>query len=479
MASIAAVLAALGIGLVLVVARREALVAGLALLVAAEVLLAQAGGSHLDHVTNKRIAMAVFGIVVLVALAVPFVRRPDLVAPAVVLFAPFRLPLHFGGSHFVSVAHGGALGRLLLLYLVLGAATAAFLWRTLREDGVRPLPREIAWPAAAFLAFASLSLLWSDASGNARSLLEFFLIPFALIVAVVGRADFPPRMPRILGSIVVGLALLFAVVGIVEEATRRLLFQSPAVEVGNAYSNFFRVTSLFRDPSLYGRHVVVGIAVLLVALWYRDVSPLVIAALVAVLFAGLFFSYSQSSFAALFAVTIFVSLVAGDRSVRVIVAVAAVLALVAGGALVINRAAHATTQRATSDRSRRLVLTGRVFAHHPLAGVGIGSQPRASQALSKEKGPPAFYVSHTTPLTVAAELGILGFAFYAALLAGTAFTIRRVWQLAPAFGLGLGAVFLALLVHSFFYTGFFDDPFAWLVPALAAAFLGRRDPEAA
>ena len=76
-------------------------------------------------------------------------------------------------------------------------------------------------------------------------------------------------MPRALGTIAVALAALFAVVGLVEEATHRLLFYTSSVEVGNAYSSFFRVTSLFRDPSLYGRHVVLGIAVLLVALLYR------------------------------------------------------------------------------------------------------------------------------------------------------------------------------------------------------------------
>ena len=52
----------------------------------------------------------------------------------------------------------------------------------------------------------------------------------------------------------------------------------------------------------------------------------------------------------------------------------------------------------------------------PLAGVGLGSQPAASQARSKQGGSPTRFVSHTTPLTVAAELGVLGLAAYAALL---------------------------------------------------------------
>jgi hypothetical protein len=407
------------------------------------------------------------------------VRRPALVPPLTLAAAPFRLPLHFGGGHVVSIARGGALGRLLPLYLVLGAAALALCWRLVRNGPMRPPPRVIAWPVAAFLAYASLSLLWSDAEGPARNLLQFFLVPFAVLVVVVAQSPFPSWMPRVLGMIVVALATLFAVVGIVEEATRKLLFHSPAVEIGNAYSNFFRVTSLFRDPSLYGRHVVLGMAILLVALWYRDASPWLLGALLAVLFTGLFFSYSQSSFAALFAVTIGVSFVAGDRTIRMIVAATAVIVVLVGAGLVAKRVADSSAQRVTSDRSRRVELSAKVFVHHPLAGVGLGSQPIASQALSKEKGPPAFYVSHTTPLTVGAELGAVGLALYVWLLAGTAVAVRRVQRLAPAFGLGLAAVYLALFLHSLLYTGFSDDPFAWLVPALAASFLSWRGQEAA
>ena len=114
-------------------------------------------------------------------------------------------------------------------------------------------------------------------------------------------------MPRALGIAAVALAALFAAVGLVEEATHRLIFYTPAVEIGNAYSSFFRVTSLFRDPSLYGRHVVLGIAVVLVGRCGTGSIGLALAAVViAFLFAGLFFSYSQSSLVALFGVAVFV-----------------------------------------------------------------------------------------------------------------------------------------------------------------------------
>ena len=140
-------------------------------------------------------------------------------------------------------------------------------------------------------------------------------------------------MPRALAIVAVSLAGLFAAVGLWQAATHDLLFFSPSVEVGNAFSSFFRVTSLFRDPSLYGRHVVLGIVVLLVALLRRRINVVVAAALITFLFAGLFFSYSQSSFAALFVVTIALAVVAGDRRLRIAAIVTSAIVVLGGSGL--------------------------------------------------------------------------------------------------------------------------------------------------
>jgi hypothetical protein len=281
-------------------------------------------------------------------------------------------------------------------------------------------------------------------------------------------------MPRAMAIAAVALAGVFAAIGLVEEATERLIFYTPSVQIGNTYSSFFRTTSLFRDPSLYGRHLVLGIAIVLTVAWYRKLGLAIASVVVAFLFAGLFFSYSQSSLVALFAVAVFISVVAGDKVVRLVAAGTAVLVLAGGGAFVADKVAGASTQRVTSDRSRRIDLTAKVFREHPLVGVGLGSQPNASQAVSKNGGPPTLFVSHTTPLTVAAELGIVGLALYAALLAGAAKALLRVFRIEHAFGLALAAVFVALFVHSLFYSGFFEDPVTWLVLGVASSFLAAR-----
>jgi hypothetical protein len=470
MTDLAAALGAVGAVLVLTAGRRATLLAGLVAVAGAEIVLAHAGGLHLSA---KLLAAAVVGILVLAGLAALLLRATWLVTPLVLVAAPFRLPLDFGSNHrfYVAVAHGGQLGRLLPLYLVLAVAALTTAWQALRSGPTRPIRREIAWPAAAFIAFASISMTWSEDVGSARNLLEYFLLPFAVLIVVVARAPFPARMPRVLAVISIALASLFAAVGLVEAATHRLIFYAHNLQVSNTYTSFFRVTSLFRDPSLYGRHVVLGIVIVVVCMWLRKLDILPAAAIIALLFAGLYFSYSQSSYGALFVTVLAITLVAGDGRARRVALVAAVAVVLVGAGIAAARVAHSSVRKATSDRSRRIELTAKVFVHHPLAGVGLGGQPRASQKLATRFGPLQNFVSHTTPLTVAAELGIVGVLAYVAILAGAARAIDDVRRRQQALGLSLAAVFLALFVHSLAYSGFFEDPMTWLVLGIAAAFV--------
>jgi hypothetical protein len=476
-ADTAAILGAVGVVLILVGHRRALLIAGFAALAAAEAALL--GSLTIAERVVSPAALALGGVATLLLIlgAAVLVRYPALVTPLVVVAAPFRLPLDFGSEHrfFVDVAEPGELGRLLPLYVVLGATAVALLWRVLRDGSVRPLPPPVAWPVAAFFAFASLSLLWTEDARAGENLLAYFLLPFAVLVAVVGRAPFPPWMPRVLAVIAVALASVFAVVGLAQEATGRLLFYAPNLEVSNTYASYFRVTSLFRDPSLYGRHLVIGIALLLVVVTYRKLGLALAAALMALLWIALFFSYSQSSLVALFVVVLAVTALAGGRTARIVIATTALVALLASAGLVAATVWDDSTQRATSDRSRRVEVTARVFTDRPVAGVGLGGQPLASQQRAERKGPVPNYVSHTTPLTVAAELGVIGLFLYALVLAGAFWTVENVRRRDAPLGVALAAVLLALFVHALFYSGFFEDPITWLALAVGAAFLAVRE----
>jgi O-Antigen ligase len=482
LAQLAGVVGAGGAAVALLAGRRLTLLAGLALIVVAELLLAlsMAGTDTLGDVISAAAAAAgAGGLVLLAAGAAIFVRYPAFVIPALLLAAPFRLPFDFDRDHrfLFALAESGRLGRLVPLYVVLAAAATAYAWRVLRDGEVARVPRLLAVPVAAFFALASVSLIWSRDLDAGSNLLAFFLLPFAVLVAVVARAELAPWLPKALAWISIGLASVFAAVGLWQEATKDLFFFSPQLEVGNAYSSFFRVTSLFTDPSLYGRHVVLGFAVLLVLIWTGRINVYLAAGLAALLFSGLYFSYSQTSMASLFAVAFVVTLIAGDRIARrAVVAAAGIVVLAAAGFVAVD-AKDQSIRDVTSGRSTRVERTVDVVREAPIFGVGLGAQPEVSQELAEQDGTrTARFVSHTTPLTVAAELGLVGLVIYAFLLAAAVRMVLLLRHYDEALALSIGAVLLALFVHALAYSGFFEDPITWLTLGIGAAYLAVPAP---
>jgi O-antigen ligase len=76
--------------------------------------------------------------------------------------------------------------------------------------------------------------------------------------------------------------------------------------------------------------------------------------------------------------------------------------------------------------------------------------------------------SHTIPITVSAEQGLIGLALYAALL------IAALWRLASgARGDPYRAVvlagFVAVIVHTWMYAAFLEDPLVWALLAVGVA----------
>jgi O-antigen ligase len=94
-------------------------------------------------------------------------------------------------------------------------------------------------------------------------------------------------------------------------------------------------------------------------------------------------------------------------------------------------------------------------------------------------------VSHTEPVTVAAEQGVIGLVAYAALLVAALWTMASALRPPlPADLVMVGraailAAFVALLVHTMAYAGFFEDPITWTLLAMAASLAAMpavRDP---
>ena len=317
------------------------------------------------------------------------------------------------------------------------------------------------------VAWTGLALLWTDDLRQGAIFLAAFVLPFGLLA--IGFARLPWSRRALLGlyGALVATALAYAGVGLYQWATREV-FWNPKLQVDNAYAPFFRVNSVFWDPSIYGRYLVVAIlatlALVLLGLRGRLLAAGIVA--IAAMWVGLLFSFSQSSFAALIAGTLaaatFVwrwrasrrsrwwrSCSSRSRSRRRRCGRAA--RRVQGGA-----------ERGHERPCRARRRTGcRIAADHPVLGVGTGGFKRAYAERTGLKGrDPKKAASHSTPVTVAAETGIPGLALlawlgFASLMA--AFRSRgRTAAGAAAFaaGLTLGAI----AVHSLFYNALFEDP---------------------
>jgi O-antigen ligase len=478
-AQVAALVGAVGVVLVTLARGRVLPLLGFALLGLGTAGLAWAlvGDDDLELLVTDPLGLGLMAVGAAVAVvgAIPFVRYPTVVPVALAAAAPFRLPVELGEEEAF---------LLLPLYLVIASTVLALAYRFLRGERPPQLPYLVTVPLAALVAFTAVSYVWTWDERAGAIALAFFVFPFTAGFAVVARSPLADWLPRALLVTLVALGALFAGIGIWQAQTQTLFFARD-VEVANAYTSFFRVTSLFKDPSLYGRYLIVPIAILLVAILLRQgrsAEWAIAAGVGAFLFWGLYYSYSQSSFVALFVVTFAVALVGVGRRLRILLLVCATVATLAAAAVAAESVNGRSAKDVTSGRSRLVDVTIDAFQARPLAGVGVGGQPRAS-AEESGRGSPSRNASHTTPLTILAELGVVGFALYLALLACVAWAIYFVVRRDRTFGIGLGAVFLVLVVHSVLYAGFFEDPLTWGVFGLTAAGIASatviREPEPA
>jgi hypothetical protein len=476
LAHAAAVVGAFGACGLLLARERLLFLAGLAVLVIGEVGLAYAlvpDAPSLLTESAARIGALVLAGLTALALAAVFVRFPAAAPIVLLVVAPFRFSIGLGSQHAF---------LLVPLYAVLVAAGAALGYRMLRGQSAPSIPLLVAAPTAALVALSGVSLLWAKDPRSGTIELLFFYFPFVVLLAIVAVTRTEDWTWRALATALVSVASLFAAIGVYQAWSHTEILAKQDVQLSNAYTSFFRVTSVFQDPSVYGRHLVLGIIVLLTVLWLGLLRPAVGLPVLGLLALGLYFSYSQTSFVALFCAVLVVALIAGDRLTRrVVVGVSAALVLVAGVA-VLAEGGGDSARRVTSDRLPIVRVTLPVYAQHPFVGVGIGSQPLLSRREEDARRQKSKNVSHTTPLTVAAELGTVGLLVYLAFLVALGRAILAAWQRHRALGLALAGCLTALVVQSVFYGGFFEDPFVWGIAGVAAAaltFLPARPPEVA
>jgi O-antigen ligase len=453
----------------------------------------------------------VIAAIVLGALAAALVlaallrRRPDLFAPLAVLALPFRLPISTGGR---------TVNLLIPLYVVVAAGSLDWLISRSRErrrgeprkpfrggDGgalaragrelrAALTPRSLLTAdgvqllLAMAVALYALQTLYSPDRGKAAENIVFFYVPFALLFLLLRRVRWTQELLLRCLGVAVAVAIVLAGVGFIEYG-RKSLFLNPKVVAANQYDNYFRVNSLFFDPNIYGRFLaVVMVALAAVALWARERRVIAaVGAALAWLLAGLVTSFSQSSIAALL---LGLALLAAWRWDARVAAYVSAGVLAVGGALILLAPASlhfglkgsgGSTSNATSGRTKLISGGLELFADRPLQGWGAGSFETEYKRHGHASAENATSASHTIPITVAAEQGIVGLAVYAALLVA-AFTVlvRGAGRSPPR--IALAACFAALVLHTWTYADFLEDPFTWALLAIGLS-LAAPAPAAA
>src|SRR6185312_13400307 len=76
--------------------------------------------------------------------------------------------------------------------------------------------------------------------------------------------------------------------------------------------------------------------------------------------------------------------------------------------------------------------------------------------------------SHTIPITIAAEQGLIGLIVYAALVLVALLVLIQGTRTDPLRG-AIAAAFLALVFHTLLYADFLEDPTTWTLLGLGMA----------
>jgi O-antigen ligase len=458
-------------------------------------------------------AGVVVAVIALVAAALLLERHPAWFPVAVAAVVPFRVPIESGGE---------TANLLVPLYAVIGAGALAFVLPQLRshlrhrrsgdaaEDGALALffPRRSLRPApepepeelgaehrrpvershpgllekllAGAVVLYAVQVTYSTNFDHGLEQVVFFYAPFALLFVLLTRIDWSARIAVRCLAVLVALGVVFAAVGFFEELTRHLVLSSNAIDA-NSYQSYFRTSSLFLDPNIYGRYLaVVMVLVTAVVLWSRERERVLAgAALLAVMLAALVLTLSQSSLgmllvglvvlAALFWGALRVLLVAGG-----LVAIAAAIVLAAPGLTGVDLS-HRELNKSSSGRVDLVSGGLELFRDRPLWGYGGGSFEKQFRDKHESSRRRAAAASHTIPITVAAEQGIVGLAVYLALLAAA---FARLWSGAwtSLRRCAVAAAFTALVFHTLLYAAFLEDPLTWALLGVGAALAWQLQP---
>ncbi|MBV9816887.1 MAG: O-antigen ligase family protein [Solirubrobacterales bacterium] len=443
------------------------------------------------------LAAAVVAVAALLAVARLIGVRPWLFAPLAVFALPFRVPIQAGGS---------TSNLLVPLYFVVAAGALAVIVPTMRQarrrpavrsrrpegrHGVDPQPAppspfaEPTAPGAAgwvsrllalYVVLYALQATYSADFEKALQQMVFFYVPFALLFDLLRRVRWTPRLIRNCLALLVTMALVFSLVGFLEYATKTIIL-NPKLVVANDLHAYFTVNSVFFDPDIFGRFLALTMILVAVVLLYprppRE-SAAAVGAL-AVLWACLVLTLSRSSLGALL-VGLAVLAALRYRPSRALLVALVVIAFGAA-AVAVSPKTFGLNQGVNGASSGRggLVSGGlSLWTDRPLWGYGSGSFITEYRRHHRQTAT-TLSASHTIPITIAAEQGLIGELAYAALVVAALLCLLRRSRGDPA-RCAVGAAFAALVLHTMLYADFLEDPVTWALLGIGVALASAGAP---
>ncbi len=476
-----------------------------ALVLAPVLLLSDIWSSPQLHIVHRHPLAAVVGAAVVVAAlvvaAAVIARRQWLVAPLAVLALPFRVPISTGAT----TASGTTTANLLVpLYFVIAAGALAWVYTALRppptpspspspetaettETTEPPAPRapELSdWVLrllALFVVLYGIQASYSPKFETALQNMVFFYVPFALLTSLLCGLDWDRLLIRRCLRVTVALALAFSLIGFVEYATKTVILSSK-LAVANEQHTYFTVNSVFLDPDIFGRYLALTLILLAVALIYDfpQREQAAVSVVLAILWSCLVLTLSRSSLGALL-VGLAVLAALRWKPGRALVVAVVVIALGAL-AVAVSPKTFGLNQGINGASSGRggLVSGGlSLFGDRPVWGYGSGSFVTEYQRHNRLTAT-SLSASHTIPITVAAEQGLIGELAYLAFVICAVLCLVRRTRGDPVRS-AIAATFIALVFHTLLYADFLEDPTTWVLVgvgvALAAQPALRRAPD--
>ena len=263
-----------------------------------------------------------------------------------------------------------------------------------------------------------------------------------------------------------------------EYVTRSVLFNSKLVASNQLYT-YFVVNSVFSDPNIFGRFLAVVMVLLAVLLLYDRPAreQVAIGGALAIMWLALVLSLSRSSMAGLLVALALVAAVRWRLSRTLVIA--GIVIVIGVAVVAISPTTFGFNQSFNGvSAGRGSVLSGgaRLFGDRPLQGFGSGSFEIEYHRHNPTSGP--LTASHTTPVTIAAEQGIIGELPYIALVVVALIVLVRGTRRDPARA-AIAAAFVAMLVHTMLYADFLEDPATWALLAVGVALARAPRPQEA